>query len=136
MCFICCEWLAALPWQFVQLEASVARFGGQSQENTLIAKGKKAIVSGPPPRSLLCLSNLVQFQTLLLQLQLLKSLTKQIWLFLFYLRCPCGCFDTVIRGEEEAPEPHQVRAVLHRRVALPCARHSPAVNPCHPDLPV
>lgn len=60
----------------------------QSQKNTLIAKGKKAIFPGPPPCSILCLSHLVPFQMLLLQL--LKYFTKQIWLFLFYLYYPRG----------------------------------------------
>lgn len=122
-----CFGLAAPPWQFVEVDVSAARFGGQSQKNILIAKGKKAVVSAPPPCSIPCLSNLVQFQKLLLQL--LKSFTKQMWLFLFYLHYACGCFNTVIRGEEEAPEPHQVRAVLCRRVALPCACHNPVVTP-------
>lgn len=64
-----------------------------------------------------------QFQKLLLQF--LTIVTKQIWLFLFYVLYPHGHFNTVIRGEEEAPETHQVRAVLCRRVALPCDCHSP-----------
>lgn len=67
----------ALVWQQLSsLEVSAARFGGQSQKNTLTANGKKATVSAAPPCSIPCLSDLVQFQTLLLQL--LKSFTKHL----------------------------------------------------------
>lgn len=61
----------------------------------------------------------------MLLLQLLVTFTNQIWLFLFYVLYAHGHFHTVIRGEEEAPETHQVRAMLCRRVALPCDCHSP-----------
>lgn len=62
----------------------------------------------------------------MLLMQLLMTFTKQIWFFLFYVLYPHGHFHTVIRGEEEAPETHQVRVILCRRVALPCDCHSPA----------
>lgn len=77
------------------------------------------------------------------------TFTKQIWSFIFYVLYLHGHSNTVIRGEEEAPETHQVRAVLYRRVAVPCGCHSPVLtcsacvtvtalrSPCqHPDLPV
>lgn len=61
----------------------------------------------------------------MLLMQLLMTFTKQICFFLFYVLYPHGHFHTIIRGEEEAPETHQVRVILCRRVALPCDCHSP-----------
>lgn len=61
----------------------------------LIVKRKVLIVSPSPPHTMQCLSNLVPFQMLLLQL--LKYFTKQIWLFLFYLYYHRGHFDTYQR---------------------------------------
>lgn len=78
------------------------------------------LVSGSP---IPCLLNSAQFQMLLLQL--LMTFTKQNWLFLFYMLYSYGHFNTLIRGEEEAPETNQVRAVLCRRVLLRYDCHSP-----------
>lgn len=69
----------------------------------------------------------------MLLLQLLMSFTKQIWLFLFHLLYPCGHFNTIIRGEEEALEPYQVRVVFWRRMALLCPHYSPAGTPLSPQ---
>lgn len=94
--------------------------GGGSQRNTFPLKREKSNFPSTP----LLHPMLVKLCSLCQVLLLPKPSAKKIWFFLLHWHYPHGHFNAIIRGEEEASEPHQVRAVPG---AVPCRQHG-----CYP----